>query len=155
MALRARSSSSEWNCSLSVMYCASASVPDVQRCSSRSILARHGPRGGQILDALQPLGGQLRGRAFEHAADLDPVVDVLDGELGGHESAGRPGAEQSLLLEAVEHEPQRRARHFQPGRERNLAQPLARAEFAPEEEFAHLEERTKRLRFEPLGAWFH
>jgi hypothetical protein len=82
-------------------------------------------------------------------------VDVLNGELRGDESAGWPGAEQPLLLETIEHEPQRRARHFQPGGKRNLAQPLARAKFPAEEEFAHLEERTKRLRFEPLSAWFH
>ena len=95
--------------------------------------------------ALEPLGGELGRGALEHAADLDAVVDVLDGELGGDESAGRPGGQQALLLQPIEHQPQRRPRHLQPGGQRNLAQPLARAELAAEEEFAHLQERTKSL----------
>ena len=89
--------------------------------------------------------GQLGGGAFQHAADLDPVMDVLDRELGGHESARRTGGQQPLLFQPVEHQSQRRAGNLQPGRERNLPQPLSRAEFAPQEKFAHLKQRTKRL----------
>ena len=94
---------------------------------------------------LQPLGGELGRRAFEHAADLDAVVDVLHRELGGDEPAGGPRGQQAFLFEPIQHQPQRRARDLEPGREGNFAQPLARAEFPPEEEFAHLQERTKSL----------
>ena len=69
--------------------------------------------------------------------------------------AGGPGGEQAFLFQPVEDQPQRRPRHLQPCGQGDLAQPLARAELAAEEEFPHLEERTESLRFESLGAWFH
>ena len=156
IALWPGSSSSVWNCSFSVMYCASESVPDVHRWSSRSIRAEAALRvSARSSSRSSRSAASLRRGALEHAADFDAVVDVLHRELGGDEPAGRPGGQQPFLLQPIQDQPQRRARDLQPGGQRNLAQPLARAEFAPEQQFAHLQERTKSLRFEPLGAWFH
>ncbi len=98
-----------------------------------------------VLGLLGPFRRQPGRRPLEDAPDFDGVPNVLDGELAGHEPAGRPGLQQAFLRQPVEHQAQWRAGDVQARRQRHLAQPFARPERAPQDELAHLEERAKGL----------
>ena len=86
----------------------------VERCHAAAQL-------GNVFRVLRPFGRQARCGAFEHAANLDRVADVLDRELARDESTRRPRLEQAFLSQPVEHQAQRRTRDVQARRQRHFA----------------------------------
>src|SRR5262249_20321884 len=99
----------------------------------------------QLVGTGDAFGRELRRDAFEHAADLDAVVNVADRELRRDEPAGRPRRHEAFLFEAAEHEREGRARHVKARGQRNLADPFAGTELAAHEQLAHLQERPQGL----------
>ena len=62
---------------------------------------------GQLVTALQALGGEAGCGAFENAAGVDRVPDVGNGELADAKSARRQGLENTFACQPVEGEPDR------------------------------------------------
>ena len=96
--------------------------------SSRSV--RRSRRAGAAL------GGEARGGAFEHASQLDRIADIGPGELAHDVAAAGQSAQQALVLERGERQPQRRARDAEPLDQRQLGHPRAGSEFAAEDQLA-------------------
>ena len=91
------------------------------------------------------LGGEAGGRALEHAAQLDRVADVRLRELAHDVAAALEAAQQPLVLELGEREPQRRPRDAEPLDQRQLRHPLAGRELAVEDQLAQAQERPHDL----------
>ena len=53
--------------------------------------ARHFRISARSSDFVTRFGGELGGRAFERAAELDAVANVAHGELGRDKASRRPG----------------------------------------------------------------
>ena len=61
----------------------------------------------ELVLRLEPLRREARGRALEHPAELDRVVDVGPGELAHDEAAAGERLEQPFVLERHEGDPER------------------------------------------------
>ena len=61
----------------------------------------------ELVIRLETLRREPRGRALEHAAELDRVVDVGPGELAHDEAAAGKRLEEPLVLERHECDPER------------------------------------------------
>ena len=72
-------------------------------------LLGHGDEVGELRLRHEPLGGEARGRPLEHAAQLDCVGDVAQRERAHDEPAAWKCAEQSLVCECGERQPERGA----------------------------------------------
>ena len=99
------------------------------------------------------LGGELGGGAFERPADFDAVANVAHRELGGDKAAGRPRRDQPFLFEPAEHQSHRGAGHLEAAGQRDLADSLAGAELAAEQQLAHLQQGPQGLGFVAPGSW--
>src|SRR3954447_26171387 len=90
----------------------------------------------ELVRLVQALGGQPRGGALEHAAQVDRVGGLLARERAHDEAAARRRLDEPLVLETREREAQRRTLDAELRRERDLRQPLAAAQLAVEHELA-------------------
>ncbi len=99
----------------------------------------------KLLGALQPLGRHSRGGAFEHAADLDRVPDIVERE-SPHSEAGRfLRFEQSFVRQAIERQTDRCPRGPEQRHERKLRQALAGLEVPSKQHLAQRENDALRL----------
>jgi hypothetical protein len=99
----------------------------------------------ELLHRLEALGGKPCGGALEHAAQLDRVADVGEREGADDEAAAVERLEQALVRKGGQREAQRRPRDAEPLGQRDLRDPLARAELALEHELPHAERRLGHL----------
>ena len=88
------------------------------------------------------LGREPSGGALEHPAQLDCVADVALRELAHDVAAAGQPAQQTLVLELGEREPQRRTRDAQTLYEPELGHPLAGRERPAEDQLTQLQERA-------------
>ncbi len=61
----------------------------------------------ELVLRLEPFRREARSRAFEHATELDRVVDVGTGELTHDEAAAGERLEEPFVLERHERDPER------------------------------------------------
>ena len=107
----------------------------------------------ELVVRLETLRRQARRCAFEHAAELDRVVDVGARELTNDEAAARERLEEPFVLERHECAPERCTRHAELLDEAKLRNPLAWLEGSLEQELAEPERRLRRLRVREVSAW--
>ena len=107
----------------------------------------------ELVVRLEALRRQARGRALEHATELDRVVDVGARELAHHEAAARERLEKPFVLERHEGDPERRPRDAELLDQTELGNALARLESPIEQELAEPERRLRRLRVRVVTAW--
>ena len=107
----------------------------------------------ELVLRLETLRRQARGRALEHPAELDRVVDVGARELAHDEAAARERLEKPFVLERHEGDPERRPGDAELLDEAKLGNALARLEGSLEQELAEPERRLRRLRVRVVAAW--
>src|SRR3954452_1215991 len=108
----------------------------------------------ELVGVAETLGGQPRGGALEHAAQVDRVGRLLARERAHDEAAAGRRLDEPLVLEAREREAKRRARDAELRGERDLRQALPAAQLAVEHELAQAQRRAQPLR-ELRRAWAH
>ncbi len=122
--LRAIFSSRAWNVSFRCRVALERLVvPEVDELLDRLV---DRPQRAHLTGGHAALGGEPRGRALQHTPQLDRVANVGLRELPHDVAAARQAAQQALVLELGEREPQRRARDTQALHQRQLGHPLAR-----------------------------
>jgi hypothetical protein len=107
----------------------------------------------EVAVGVQALGREPCGGAFEHAPQLDRVVDVRASELADDEPTAGHCLEEPFVLEGHECDAQRRSRDAQLLDEAKLRHALARLERAAQQELAQPERRLRRLGVLLVPAW--